>query len=177
MLRHQCFLRLGDIRNAIQDLYTLLRVQGPTPELMKSLGATHTRVKNGQQILEQLIAKQPQQAAFQFALGEFFLTKKAYDQALAAYTKALSVDPDYVEAYHERCHIRHKKRELEKALEDADACISRKVTPHFLMMRGDVLADLGRSDEARKSYEQVLSSPNEREKRAAQAKLEMLKSQ
>ena len=175
-LRQQCFLRLGDVRNAIKDLYTLLRLQGPNPQLMKTLGMAHTRVKNGEEVLQQLISKQPQQAGYHFALAEYHVARKDYAAALAGYDKTLEVDPDYVEAYHERCHLHHGQRELEKALQDADACISRKVTPHFLMMRGDVLADLGRVEEARKSYEQVLGSPNEREKRAAQAKLEMLKS-
>jgi tetratricopeptide (TPR) repeat protein len=53
-----------------------------------------------------------------FKQGEDYRNNNQYDKALAAYTKAIEVNPQYAEAYLRRGNVYHNLKEYDKAIKD-----------------------------------------------------------
>ena len=61
-----------------------------------------------------------------FIMGELYLNAKNYDRALTEYNKAISLKPDYVEAFFSRGRTYQIKGELNRAMDDYTKTINLK---------------------------------------------------
>lgn len=59
-----------------------------------------------------------------FQKGEKYLEQENYDNSIAAYTSAISMKPDYVEAYFKRGQTYYIRQEIGKALSDLEYALS-----------------------------------------------------
>jgi Flp pilus assembly protein TadD len=59
-----------------------------------------------------------------FEKGESFTEKKEYDSAVTAYTSAISLDPNYEDAFISRAKAFFNKRQIDKAIEDCTKVVS-----------------------------------------------------
>lgn len=90
-----------------------------------------------------------------FNRGIEWNAKKEHDKAIADYTEALKINPQYREAYNNRGNAYRGKREHDNAIADYDAAI--KIAPTrglYHRNRGNVLMD-------KRDYERALASFNE----------------
>ncbi len=84
--------------------------------------------------------------------------RRRYDEALAAYERAIALKPDFVEALNNRGNILSELVRLDEALASYDRALALR--PDFaesLDNRGVALYDLRRFDEALASHERVLA--------------------
>ena len=73
------------------------------------------------------------------AQGDYEFEQDHYDPAIAAYTRAIELDPDFAEAYNNRAYIFMTKEDYAPALSDLDRAITlRPDYVNALMNRGDI---------------------------------------
>ena len=78
-------------------------------------------------------------AADYLARGDYDFDLGNYDQALAAYSRAIELQPDFAEAYNNRAYTYMKLEKYELALPDLDQAI--RLRPNYvnaLINRGDI---------------------------------------
>lgn len=81
------------------------------------------------------------------------------DQARDAYDHALRIEPDFIEAFANRALVELELNELEPALADLTMAIRLgRRDAGLLAARGEVLARLGRPEEARRQFDALLSA-------------------
>jgi tetratricopeptide (TPR) repeat protein len=82
---------------------------------------------------------QPVTADDWLAVGDFEFDRGDCEAAVAAYGRALGVDPAYAAAYNNRAYARMRQRRYDLALPDLDRAIElRPDYVHALMNRGDI---------------------------------------
>ena len=81
----------------------------------------------------------PASATDYLALGDYEYERGECDRAVAAYTRALELNPVYAEAYNNRAYVRMRQQEYAAALPDLDRAIALRPTyVNALMNRGDI---------------------------------------
>jgi tetratricopeptide (TPR) repeat protein len=81
----------------------------------------------------------PTTAADLLAVGDADFDRGDCEAAVAAYTRAIAVDPTYAEAYNNRAYTRMRQQRYELALPDLDRAIElRPDYVNALLNRGDV---------------------------------------
>lgn len=68
--------------------------------------------------------QEPQTAADYFKRAEARAAKNDSDGAIADYTKAIEIDPKFVDAYCARAHGRYRPKDIDAAIADWDTCIA-----------------------------------------------------
>ena len=73
-------------------------------------------------------------AAFYSNRGEVYRKKRAYDQALSDFSKAIELNPGYAEAYYNRGIAYYFKKEYDKSWEDIKRAqdLGYKIPAEFL---------------------------------------------
>ncbi len=90
-----------------------------------------------------------QNARKYYKTGEEFLTRKAYQDAIAQFTKAIELKPEFTKAYVARAAVYEQLDQPEKALEDYKrALVFVNDDPDLYYRTGKILNDLGRYEEA-----------------------------
>ena len=90
--------------------------------------------------------------------AEILAKLKRFDDALASYDRALTLQPTYAEALYNRGNTLRELKRLNDALESYDRAISvRPDDANALSNRGVTLHDLKRFDEALASFERALA--------------------
>jgi tetratricopeptide (TPR) repeat protein len=96
--------------------------------------------------------------------GEIYREKKEYGKAIAEFTKVLELQPGDVLPLVHRAEAYLFDGKLEEALADADAVLEKQQIVAAHRLRGEILAQLNRLDEAIEEMEQLTKSvPNQPE--------------
>lgn len=126
---------------ALTDLY--LRRKAPPASLQQLLGW-----------LQQATAKEGAAAALWASRGSVERALGHKHEALASFDRALSVDPNDLQARLERAELRAEAGDFERALEDANA--ARRLAPKSVnaaLVLARVQAQAGKKEEARRTLE------------------------
>jgi tetratricopeptide (TPR) repeat protein len=100
-----------------------------------------------------------------FKQGEDYRNNNQYDKALAAYTKAIEVNPQYAEAYLRRGNVYHDLKEYDKAIKDYNKAMADYNKALEIELedvyasyknRGNVYYNLKEYDKAMADYNKVL---------------------
>jgi tetratricopeptide (TPR) repeat protein len=96
--------------------------------------------------------------------GEIYREKKEYGKAITEFTKVLELSPGDVLPLVHRAEAYLFDEKLEEALADADAVLEKQQIVAAHRLRGEILAQLNRLDEAIEEMEQLTKSvPNQPE--------------
>lgn len=98
------------------------------------------------------------EANHQLARGAQALERKDYEHALDHFNRALTIDPDFAEAYNQRALAAYLLERYEDSIADCERTIER-MPMHFgaLAGMGHCYAHLGKPREAIESYERALA--------------------
>jgi tetratricopeptide (TPR) repeat protein len=81
----------------------------------------------------------PASAADYLALGDYEYERGLCDRAVAAYTRAIELDPAFAQAYNNRAYARMRQQQYALALPDLDRALAlRPDYVNALMNRGDI---------------------------------------
>ncbi|GJL79895.1 MAG: hypothetical protein NPINA01_28840 [Nitrospinaceae bacterium] len=94
--------------------------------------------------------------------GISYFKNSQYDQAIADYSKAISLKPDYAEAHHNRGLAYEYQQEYDQALSNFDEAINLNPEfSHAYVSRGSLFETLGRNDQAIAEYDRAIAlDPN-----------------
>jgi len=93
-----------------------------------------------------------------FEQGNAFMKNKNYSEAIRVYDKAITIEPDYFEAWNGKADALNRVQQFTEALEASDHVLVLK--PNYVqgwINRGYILYNLGRYDEELKSYETAIT--------------------
>ncbi len=93
-----------------------------------------------------------------FEQGNAFMKNKNYSEALRVYDKAITLEPDYFEAWNGKADALNRAQQFTEALEASDRVLVLK--PDYVqgwINRGYILYNLGRYDEELKAYETAIT--------------------
>ncbi|WYL97507.1 MAG: tetratricopeptide repeat protein [Gloeotrichia echinulata IR180] len=112
--------------------------------------------------IQDLLAEQHQteshKARLLLELGKLLHSAKEYEAAIACYDKALSIKPDYHQAWYNRGNALGNLGRHEEAIACYDKALSIKPDDYYAwILRGYALYNLERNEEAIASYDKALS--------------------
>jgi tetratricopeptide (TPR) repeat protein len=93
-----------------------------------------------------------------YSQGNMLMKNKNYTPAIGAYEQAISVAPDYYEAWNGKADALNRAQRFEDALAASDK--ARSLNPEYVpgwINRGYILYNLGRYDDELKAYETAIS--------------------
>jgi tetratricopeptide (TPR) repeat protein len=93
-----------------------------------------------------------------FEQGNTFMKNKNYSEAIRVYDRAITVEPDYFEAWNGKADALNRAQKFTEALEASDRVLVLK--PDYVqgwINRGYILYNLGRYDEELKAYETAIT--------------------
>ena len=93
-----------------------------------------------------------------FEQGNAFMKNKNYSEAIRAYDKAITIEPDYFEAWNGKADALNRAQQFTEALVASDQAL--KIKPDYVqgwINRGYILYNLGRYDEELKAYETAIA--------------------
>ncbi len=93
-----------------------------------------------------------------FEQGNAFMKNKNYSEALRLYDRAITLEPDYFEAWNGKADALNRAQKFTEALEASDRVLVLK--PDYVqgwINRGYILYNLGRYDEELKAYETAIT--------------------
>jgi tetratricopeptide (TPR) repeat protein len=93
-----------------------------------------------------------------FEQGNAFMKNKNYSDAIHVYDKAITIEPDYFEAWNGKADALNRAQQFTEALEVSDRVLVLK--PDYIqgwINRGYILYNLGRYDEELKAYETAIT--------------------
>jgi tetratricopeptide (TPR) repeat protein len=127
--------------------------------VQEGLGLIHVgRFNEAIIIFDELLKKQPNDFNVLQVLGALYSQTKQPAKAVDALSRALEINPNFVEAYYNRSIALNELGLLQEALVGYDKAISinsNYADAHF--NRGNVLNELGRLEEALESYDKAIS--------------------
>jgi tetratricopeptide (TPR) repeat protein len=93
-----------------------------------------------------------------FEQGNAFMKNKTYAEALRVYDKAISIEPEYFEAWNGKADALNRVQQFDEALKASDRVLIIKsdYVPGWIN-RGYILYNLGRYDEELKAYETAVT--------------------
>ena len=93
-----------------------------------------------------------------FEQGNAFMKNKTYAEALRVYDKAISIEPEYFEAWNGKADALNRVQQFDAALKASDRVLIIKsdYVPGWIN-RGYILYNLGRYDEELKAYETAVT--------------------
>jgi protein O-mannosyl-transferase len=114
--------------------------------------------KNSYSLWSYVIKKEPGQVPqAYFSLGTVFLEKEELDSALAYYSKALELNPKYVEAYENRGYIYEKMGRFYEAASDYSKSIDLRPSRYQAYYnRAGVFSKMGSPESALADYDKVI---------------------
>jgi len=89
--------------------------------------------------------------------GYYFASKDQYDEAISDYTKALEINPRYIEAYNNRGLAYASKGQYDDAISDYNKAL--KINPRYIEAynnRGNAHLNKGQYDDAISDYNKIL---------------------
>jgi lipoprotein NlpI len=89
--------------------------------------------------------------------GYYFTSKRQYDEAISDYTKALEINPRYIEAYNNRGLACASKGQYDNAISDYNEAL--KINPRYIEAynnRGNAYLSKGQYDNAISDYNKIL---------------------
>ena len=93
-----------------------------------------------------------------FIMGERYFNDRNFDKALAEYNKAISLKPDYAEAFFSRGRVFQLRGDLNRALDDFNKTIAlKKDSAAAYNYRGYIFAQRGEHAKALSDYNQALA--------------------
>ena len=93
-----------------------------------------------------------------FEQGNAFMKNKNYSKALLVYNNAITLEPDYFEAWNGKADALNRAQQFTEALEASDRVLVLK--PDYVqgwINRGYILYNLNRTDEELKAYETAIA--------------------
>jgi len=137
----------------------ILKSQDPLTEIIKAeelffAGDTDQAMD----ILENVLAREPDNAFGHFLQGNVFLEVNQYDEALSAYTEAITLDPQLTDVYYNRGIAYIQLYRLEDALDDFTRSIDLYPSdPYGFYWRGLIYTDLNQPELAIPDLEKAIS--------------------
>ena len=138
--------------------------QEPSQEQLKSLMRLYTHRRYQQALMQasQVLERFPKSVNLYNIIGASNKGLGKLDEAIEAYTKALSINPDYADAYNNMGNALKDKGKLKEAIEAYNKALSIK--PNYAEAynnTGNALRDRGMLEEAIDAYNKALSiKPN-----------------
>ncbi|HEY9636256.1 MAG TPA: tetratricopeptide repeat protein [Coleofasciculaceae cyanobacterium] len=115
------------------------------------------KVLDIQELLEDNYQTPSYRASLLFELGNLLVAAKEYEAAISSYDQALTIKPDYHQAWYNRGYALFNLGRLEEAISSYDQALKIKPDDHEARYnRGIALRNLGRIEEAISSYDQAL---------------------
>ncbi len=114
--------------------------------------------KNSYLLWSYVVKKEPTQVPqAYFSLGTVFLEKEDLDSALAFYSKALELNPKYVEAFENRAYVFDKMGRFDEAASDYSKSIGLKPSRYQAYYnRAGVFSKMGLTEKALADYDKVI---------------------
>ena len=154
--------RAGDGLKALArgPVGTTFKVQDPPQDQIQSLIKLYSRrqFKHGLQQSVALLEKFPNSCFLYNIRGAIFRASNQLDASIEAYTKALTINPDYAEVYNNMGNALKDQGKLEEAEEAYKKALANE--PDYAEAYnnfGIVLKDQGKFEEAIEAYKQALS--------------------
>ena len=98
------------------------------------------------------------EATDRYAQGNMLMKNKNYTTAIGAYEEAISLAPDYYEAWNGKADALNRAQQFSDALAASDKTLSlNSGYVQGWINRGYILYNLGRSDDELKAYEKAIS--------------------
>ncbi|MDO9326427.1 MAG: tetratricopeptide repeat protein [Methanoregula sp.] len=98
------------------------------------------------------------EAADQYAAGNALMKNKNYTRAIDAYNEAITLEPDYYEAWNGKADGLNRAQRFTEALAASDKTLA--LNPDYVqgwINRGYILYNLGRTEDELKAYEKAIS--------------------
>ncbi|QDY08286.1 tetratricopeptide repeat protein [Micromonospora sp. HM134] len=106
------------------------------------------------------LALAPDEPALLCTLGLVHLERGGSAEAEALFSRALTGDPELVEAWTNRATVRFDRGEVDAAVTDLDRAVALSTAPVPRYNRGTALARLGRWDAAARDFAAALAAPD-----------------
>jgi len=137
----------------------IVKSEDPLTEIIKAedlLFAGET--DQAMEIIENVLAREPDNALGHFLQGNVFLEIHQYEEALSAYSEAISLDPQLKDVYYNRGIAYIQIYRLEDALDDFTHSIdSNPSDPYGFYWRGLIYTDLNQPELAISDLEKAIS--------------------
>lgn len=98
------------------------------------------------------------EAADRYVQGNALLKNKNYTQAIGTFEEAITLAPDYFEAWNGKADALNREQRFSEALVASDKALA--LNPEYVqgwINRGYILYNLGRTDDELKAYEKAIS--------------------
>ena len=153
----------GDYRSAEKEFRRAIDAGIDSGRVLPTLGKVLVLQGESRRVLDELspeASREPEAVAgILAARGMAHVALRQPGEAEAAFAKALSLNPDHVDARLGRARLIAGERKIEAALEEVEKAL--KAVPSAAdahMLKGDLLRAAGRVDEARTAYQAVVAS-------------------
>jgi tetratricopeptide (TPR) repeat protein len=173
------YLRQGRLDDAENALQRALALDPAMPLANNMMGLAALRTGNGEvaeRYLREAIRHQPDLAEAHNNLGNLLAGRKAYAEAAHHFEKAIAGNPNYVEAHHSYGLVLALTHAYAKAAAELQVVV--RLAPGLAAARvdlADVLATMGRVEEATREYAIAANSNDAAAREAAQAGLRALR--
>ncbi len=164
--RAKTYHRLGLIKDALSDLGKARTLEPDSAHLQLSCAKLYwkmDRLEEGLATIDQVLALAPEMTMVRVMRGVTLAKAGRYAEALEDISRTLEQTPDLPPALYVRGTLYLIQERYTDALADLEAVAARDSTliKDWLNMRGELLARLGRYDEALEVYQQVLAKDPE----------------
>lgn len=151
-LRGKANMQLGVYTYAIHDFTESLRFEEKQPEAYALRAYCYFRLKEYRLARYDLIEAtqmDTSNALYFYNLGDIEHHMNKSGEALKSYTKAIALNPFYVEAYKNRGHLHLNKQQFNAAIRDFDSALKyNQNSPELMLYRGMALVPLKQYKEA-----------------------------
>ena len=160
----------NDLKALLQDKQSLEELTRKNKELQEKYDELNRQMKQYREKFDGADAAQKEEikkdvalnsekfaAVNEFAKGNEFSFRKDYEQALASYDRAISLNPQLAEAYNNRGVIRYELEQFSAAIEDYTQAIKLKSNyVDALNNRGNACAAVGQLQNAERDFRAAL---------------------
>ena len=147
---------LKDFPKAVEDFTKTLELDPKSSPALQLRSLTYLRMENKEKAIEdanKLAEIEPRDG--RLFEGSIYAEVGELDKAIESFNKLIEADKKFIPAYVQIYQIHVKKKDFNKALEEAKR-LSDLAPSQSLVLQGDALSKLGKVDEALAAYDDAL---------------------